>query len=62
MKNVFKNLVMVIVVLSVLGLVISLLGFPIVMVLITWKFKWLFWYCLIIPAVAAYGATYSKKQ
>lgn len=62
MKNVFKNLVMVIVVLSVLGLIISLLGFPIVMVFVTGKFKWLFWYCLIIPAVATYGATYSKKQ
>ena len=62
MKNVFKNLVMVLVVLSVLGLVASLLSFPAIMVLITGKWKWLFWYCVIIPAVATYGATYSKKQ
>jgi hypothetical protein len=61
MKSVFKNLVMVLVVLSVLALVISLLSFPAIMVFFTGKWKWLFWYCIIIPAVATYGATYAKK-
>jgi hypothetical protein len=62
MKNVFKNLVMILVVASVLLLVLSLLSFPLIIVFITGKWKWLFWYCVIIPAVTTYGASYSKKN
>jgi hypothetical protein len=62
MKKYLKSLVTVLVVLSVLGLVLFLYLFPTIMVFITGKLKWLFWYCVIIPAVATYGATYSKKQ